>query len=188
MKNLAIISALATIMLGGCLFPSAPAEESSVLMPLKVGNMWIGDRTRTTPSGSTTVRDTLVITGERMIDGETWFVANNGTRYINRSTGLYMQSDQGSCDCFTAKYPSAAGDSIALPDALVLLPGGTEPVTQTVVQRVVTTDTTIQVSAGTFSTYHFRMEVVRPANARLTKPSSRFRACRRRCCRPPPSP
>ena len=68
MNKLAIISVLATMMLGGCLFPSAPAEESSVLMPLKVGNMWIGDRTRSTPSGNVTVRDTLVITEEQILE------------------------------------------------------------------------------------------------------------------------
>ena len=173
-----ILSALAALLVCGCWSPSAPETGSpGVLMPLKVGNMWIGDRTSFGPSGSTTLRDTLVITGERTIKGETWFVGSDGQMYINRNNGLYTWDSAGcDCDCYTAKYPSRSGDSILLPEALVLLPGSTDPVAQIVVERVVTSDTTIQVPAGSYSTYHFRPEIIEPKNARLVTPSARFYA------------
>jgi hypothetical protein len=170
----ALLFVLPVLLLAGCFSPAAP-EDPGVLMPLKVGNRWIGEQTWFSPSGNTTLRDTLEIVAEQMINGEKWFVGSDGKMYINRSTGLYSRDTTG-CDCFDAKYPARAGDSILLPDALVFLPGQSQPVGQIVVQRVVTTDTTIQVPAGRYSTYHFRPEIVEPKNARLVTPSARFYA------------
>jgi hypothetical protein len=169
-----ILSALAALLVSGCWSPSAPESPGSdVIMPLKVGNMWIGEETTFTGSGSTTITDTLVITGEQTINGEKWFVGSNGQMYINRRDGLHIRDTSG-CECNTAMYPSRSGDSIRLPDALVLMLGSPSPVNLIVIERVVTTDTTIQVPAGSYSTYHYRPEIVEPKNARFITPSSRY--------------
>jgi hypothetical protein len=165
---------LLALLVGGCNSMVAP-EDGNVLMPLKVGNMWIGVATSYEGSSATTAIDTILIVEEKVIGGETWFVADNGSRFINRADGLHiMEEEHAACENFTGRYPSRSGDSVILFESLVLLPDSDEPVNAITVNRVVTTDTTITTDAGTFSAYHYRSEVATPANARLITPESRF--------------
>jgi hypothetical protein len=56
----------------------------------------------------------------------------------------------------------------------VLVPDSTEPVTQSVGNEVMATDTSITVPAGTYSCYHYSQQIYSPANARLVFPYERF--------------
>ena len=169
---------LAALLSGGC-NPIA-SEPGDLLMPLKVGNMWIGVETTYAPSGATTIDDTLEIIATKVIDGETWYVASNGRYLTNRSDGLYIRESSanacGGCGCtsFKGKYPARAGDSIITSTATVLLPDSDEPVEMITVDRVVTADTVVQTAAGSFNVHHYRTEVAYPANARFVTPESRF--------------
>ncbi len=152
----------------GCSSSNGPASNMYI-MPLAVGNRWIGNVTVTDSTGAvlSTQLDTLPVYGTKVAGGETWYFqttfpkvlkAKAGTvgltfdtvayAFTNRSDGLYRN------DTFLvdpprriAKYPASVGDTVSFsPESIpimdfILVHGIAEPVT---------------VPAGTFSCYHYQ--------------------------------
>jgi hypothetical protein len=167
---------LTAILIAGC-FDSPTSSTSSVIMPLKVGNQWIGRVTSDSSGTSIVSYDTLTIVQEVVINNETWYKANTGDFYINRANGLLSTpnpNQSGDCACNVIQYPASRGDTILAPEVLVLVPGNPEPVTQKVGREVLATDSTITVPAGSFSCYHYMMKLYSPTNARLVFPNEHF--------------
>lgn len=169
---------IAILLLSGCVeSPTSTSSSSSVLMPLKIGNQWIG-RTASDSAGSTVYTyDTLTIVEEVVKEGETWYKANTGELFMNReNVGLLHAENDSSdgCGCAIAEFPAERGDTMMLPDMSVLLPNQTQPVDQVIGREVLSTDTSITVPAGTYSCYHYEVKVYSPANARLLFPDERY--------------
>jgi hypothetical protein len=167
---------LAAILIAGC-FDSPTSSTPSVIMPLKVGNQWIG-RVTFDSAGTAIVRyDTLTIVQEVSINNEKWYKASTGDFYINRAEGLLSTPTpnlSGDCPCAVIQYPASRGDTLLLPEVQVLVSGNPDPVTQIVGREVLATDSTINVPAGSFSCYHYMMKLYSPANARFVFPDERF--------------
>jgi hypothetical protein len=164
--RLSLLALLLVAVAPGCGLIS-PDGSDDVIMPLTVGNQWVGryhlyDSTGTVDS---TWHDTLTI--ERAVrDGsETLFTGSNGETYVNRADGLWY--GDSACNLQRAKYPAAAGATFSEESVLVLLPGSTAPVEQKTAMLVVRTDTTITVPAGTYRCYHYRPVIIAPSNARF---------------------
>lgn len=156
--------ALLFLSLAGCDLLAPPEEPDHVLMPLAVGNKWIGELTTYRNGDQTTTPDTLEVVAAEMIEGEKWYRTNRGDLFINRENGLEMKNNM--CDGIVSLYPTQAGESIrAGSSGLVLLPDQPEPVTIDIINRTVSVDSTIAVPAGTYSAHLYRLELTNPGTS-----------------------
>jgi hypothetical protein len=119
-------------------------------MPLAVGNRWIYQ----TDTGA---RDTIEIVRAVAVYGEIWYESKDSTRYINRTSGLWVWPRRQTA-AHVALHSPAVGDTVIQGYALVLLPGTTEDRTVPDIKTVVGLDTMITVPAGTFATDTYRSE------------------------------
>jgi hypothetical protein len=123
------------------LTPQSPTP--AVIFPLAVGNYWVRERIVYDTSGvvSGSQIDTVKVLGDSLLQGERWFiVSRDGGRYLvtNRSTGLWIMG--AGSPSMQYEYPGEPGDTF-------VFTVNTSPV------RVVHTDSSITVPAGTFSCY-----------------------------------
>jgi hypothetical protein len=164
--------ALLFLSLAGCDLLAPPEEPDHVLMPLAVGNKWIGERTTYRNGAPVTTPDTLEVVAVEAIDGENWYRTNRGDLFINRANGLEMKTDM--CDAIVSLYPTTAGESVRVGSSmLVLLPDQSEPVSVDIINRTVSVDSTVTVPAGTYSAHHYRLELTNP-NATFIESRSYF--------------
>jgi hypothetical protein len=175
MKQLCFLL-LAALLIGGCV-DQPTSSTSSVIMPLKVGNQWIGRVSADSAGAAFIGYDTITIVQEVIINNERWYKANTGDFYINRADGLLSTPTpnlSGDCPCAIIQYPASRGDTLLLPEVQVLVPDSTDPVTQKIGREVLATDSTISVPAGSFSCYHYMMKLYSPSNAKFVYPDERF--------------
>ena len=118
--------------------------DTSVIIPLKVGNMWIYKTTSWSVranSDSTFYSDTTRVNSQMVINNAVWFLVTTTTgvdtsKRQNRSDGLWgFDSLQG--PELIIKYPANINDTYGE-------------------YTVVTTDTAIDVSAGRFNCYVYK--------------------------------
>ncbi|HWF43260.1 MAG TPA: hypothetical protein VG537_01335 [Candidatus Kapabacteria bacterium] len=131
MKQLFLtVTASFSIVAIGCNDGAGPQPvkiNTSVIMPLAVGNRWIGQITDYDARGEITSQkfDTLNIYKSRVISGETWYYLDHFPRFsisgdtaqyqlINRSDGLYeCDSEHFGQATLIAKYPAMPQDTFS---------------------------------------------------------------------------
>lgn len=160
------------LLLAGCgiLSPEPdPTPSGSVIMPLEVGNQWIAKYTQYDEQGNKTDErfDTLSIVSSYRVYNETMFRASTEEHYVNRGDGLWSGAD---CNRQHAKYPARKDDLYNHESIPVLLPSSDKPIMQTIAVRVLHTDTTVTVPAGTFKTYHYAPVILSPTDAKFITP------------------
>ena len=89
--------------------------DTSVIMPLKVGNTWLYRTVILDTSGNvlSTVHDTVAIVRDTTIGQERWLVNNLGSHYTNRTDGLWGTIQSGSQPIqfvHLAKYPASTNE------------------------------------------------------------------------------
>jgi hypothetical protein len=149
-----ILIPLLAIMAIGCSKSELTAPDANLpIMPLAVGNRWIGrSLTLDTNGNVTTTRyDTLQIRQEFVSDSERWFLTGTiGPSYTNRSDGLwslpYTSGPTASHPFLYAKHPASVGDlfnsdTVSDPFTVPALIGAT---------RVAATGMEMTVPAGTY--------------------------------------
>jgi hypothetical protein len=116
--------------------------DTSVIMPLKVGNSWtyksITIDTLTNDTSSIMIMNT--IQSEKMIGNEKWFVDNLHGIIINRSNGLWSALNEYDTT-FIAKYPAVVGDTFNMHQYYQS------------VWKVISTDSILHTDAGSFKCY-----------------------------------
>jgi hypothetical protein len=154
-RGIKLVALLAGIAAGtaGCSNRLAPNGGKGVIMPLAVGNRWIG-KTRLTTGAE--VFDTLRITRDTTLRREKWYVTSNGALLANHPDGLYIWdlalARRGMGKPRRAlKFPIAVGDAL---DDLGSLTRTTDSAGNAEMVRlvltVVSSDTLIEVEAGRY--------------------------------------
>jgi hypothetical protein len=137
-------------MTAGCTKGSAPAADAAgtPILPLKVGNEWIG----VSPSSSGGQQyDTVRIVGDTTIRGEKWYMTQYGARLANRGDGLYMWSRWDSVPFRLIKFPVTVGDTLEdLGEFQQTYNNSSRPDPFRLVLVVTAIDETVVVPAGTF--------------------------------------
>lgn len=116
--------------------------NTSVIMPLKVGNSWTYKSITidTLTNDTTSVVMINTIQSEKIIGNEKWFVDNLHGLVINRTDGLWSVLNENDTT-FLAKYPAVVGDTFNVHQYYQS------------VMRVISTDSVMQTEAGTFQCY-----------------------------------
>jgi hypothetical protein len=124
--------------------------DTTVIMPLTIGNMWVYEVSGLDTIDNTMkpVRiDTFEVRRDTIIDGERWFVVKDmtppGGRVINREDGFW-QCRRNQEPFLFLKYPASPGDEYSWDVRDI-----------TVENRVIAADTEVTVPAGTFACYRY---------------------------------
>ena len=161
------------------------SSDGRFIMPLAVGNQWIGVETTYAPDGSVTGTrlDTIEIVdlATNTTTDETWYKSNQVENdqvvwYRNSEGGLHrMPTEVGmipDCNCLQLHYPAAQGDTFLLPLAQVLIPdpngGPPQTVTQKIGMYLESTETTVQVPNGEHKCYVYWQRIFTPKDARFS--------------------
>lgn len=162
-------------------------DEGSAIMPLAVGNRWVGIVHEYSTDGvdTNTYYDTIEIT-EKFTDkdGTVWYGSNEidgdslQTIYKADAEGLSRVTRNlikgfDPCECRYLPFPVRTGDTLLLPSAYVLLPdgnGGTRVVEQKIGMYVESADMEVTVPLGTFRTIQYRQRLFTPNNAVFNQP------------------
>jgi len=96
-------------------------QEKSVIMPLKVGNVWYYDVAEYNSNGDEikTYKDSIYIYGTKMIGNEKWYVtrfpmiSDEEIYLANTDVGLYVRCDCEDTSFLYAKYPKETEQYIA---------------------------------------------------------------------------
>ena len=114
--------------------------SSSVLVPLKTGNSWVKVSWHYDSTGAVTSTgiDSLWVSGDTVIDGQTYsvivdgFEDSNGTLYLNpfnhiaRNTASGYEEKYDGLDLWNFDYPFSIRDSTVIsPNETVTVPAGT---------------------------------------------------------------
>src|ERR1035437_2393770 len=122
-RSLLLIFVIPVVLATGCNSGTGPPAMSSQIMPLAVGNEWIGQVTHYNAQGvsDSIWLDTLRVSKSESINGETWYYMNvfwltNDTGhawFVDRADGLYSCDSQHFAQAWRfAKYPAKSGDSV----------------------------------------------------------------------------
>ena len=86
------------------------SRDTSVLLPLAVGNTWIYEQTRFDSLGTVlgVSMDTIRIDRDTIINGETWYHRALGIHYANRDDGVWLNIQATSTIVY--KYPMQVGE------------------------------------------------------------------------------
>lgn len=136
--------------------------SNSVIMPLKVGNTWIGRTTRTDANGTvvSVTYDTLKIVREVRIDSKIWYETNTEELLRNDQQGLHWKLESwDDCNSLRARYPAMPGDTFGTQTVTALLPQGNVVADMVLFTQVVSRDTVISVPLRTIASYHYRRRV-----------------------------
>lgn len=165
------LAVYAMIAIAGCA-ETQPADVDRArlpIMPLAVGNRWIGHNLYFDTLGNSTVItvDTLEIVSSMSVNGDTWFVTNTGVRLISRSDGLWTGSATGP-DLQIALHPSSVGDVFGR--RTVIHDTDTTGKLDTIIQgqMVVAVAYPMDVPNGSFRVTGYRIHQVRPDGVELT--------------------
>ncbi|MDQ1265286.1 MAG: hypothetical protein QG635_436 [Bacteroidota bacterium] len=135
--------------------------QGDYIMPLAVGNMWVGRVQRVDSNGNvlSTSYDTVRVDRDTIINGDQWFISNFGGQIFRNFSnwGLKTKYSYMPDTIYEfLKYPAAIGD-IILRDTTI----GTSRIsgkTDTVVYglEVADDDTTIAVPFGNYECYYYK--------------------------------
>lgn len=142
-----IMTLLSLVLLGsGCSGATEPVGATGVIIPLSVGNKWIGEATDYASGAVFRIRvDTIGVEKDTVIDGERRYLISRQNGYVNRSDGAYAWGlGQGGDPLLQFKYPAQVGDSVVHGDS-----------TLKIVVHVLSTDEFVTVPAGTYSCFHY---------------------------------
>jgi hypothetical protein len=133
------------VLLSSCKKDSAPTEPQSnagEILPLKVGNQWIGRVTDLDSPGHPSHLDTMVVAKDTVIQNEKWFFLTGWSLYVaNRTDGLWALDN--SQTWLLWKFPAVEGESYRrLFDTVT----------------VVSTNAIVSVPAGTYRCYQYHVE------------------------------
>lgn len=120
-----VLAALALVPLAGCEeTPTQPDRTSLPMMPLAVGNTWIGRSYGLDSLGGPTgiERDTLSIVATETIAAETWYRSDDGSLYANRADGLWWRMNSTVPARMMAKHPASVGEVFGRETVRVLYP------------------------------------------------------------------
>jgi len=143
-KFLIVFIGLSLSSILGCTDNSTNSNSSASvqLIPLALNNSWIYKTEFYDSTGAilSSRVDTLRITGDTLINNETWYIFNNSTynRTTNRSDGYYSYYDAPQLEY---KYPAQIGDTILFSNSLK--------------REVISTNTLITISNVSHSAYHY---------------------------------
>jgi hypothetical protein len=163
--NKALLLLLLLLPIIGCGDPVDPDPDNngpsnSVIMPLKLGNTWIGRTTRTDANGTvvSVTYDTLKIVREVRIDSKIWYETNTDELLRNDQQGLHWKLESwDDCNCLRAKYPAMPADTFGTTSANVLV--NNDVAEARLFTQVVSRDTVISVPLRTVASYHYRRRV-----------------------------
>lgn len=183
MKQSLLILALLPLLIG-CTdeLPTVDGRDG-IIMPLAVGNQWVGKLTTYNTTGDPVALrlDTIQIVsfdvaGNPTPDGTKLFTDQDGYQFWYTGEGLWANNTT----CFgmglSAKYPALAPDTFATVRTQALLGTGTAPTDVTSAWQVVSIDTAVTVPAGTFHCYYYRRVAFEPQGGRLQTVASAFYA------------
>lgn len=164
----ASLAILCMCLYSGCGDNLPTGTKGSVIMPLEVGNKWIGTLTVYDYAGNVvdSYSHTIEITDVTIDNGEIWYYAkgwNFNGWYTNRKDGLYPLYAGDSCyKCLMAKYPARSLDTF---NTSYLM--NQDSVIQVRVGKVLSIGEHIEVPAGSFAAYQYT-KVVLPQDVPLT--------------------
>ena len=147
--SLILIIAAAAFM-SSCKQSTEVNADPGVIVPLKIGNMWVEKITTYDSLGNTmsTMIDTQKVINDTTIGNEKWYSYTNylgNTLFTNRPDGYYMRYknayDRSYSITILWKYPAKANESFNVQDA------------STVVKS---TDDNVTVTAGIFNCFQYR--------------------------------
>lgn len=137
-------------------FPNARPSNANEILPLAVGNRWVYDVTVSDSLGEIQFQfvDSNAVDRDTLINGERWYIIMRGNTNLglgaNRMDGYWARnlppwdsltiSDVGPA-YLAAKFPAALGETFLNIDNLIT--------------KVLSTDTTVEVPAGSFSCYKY---------------------------------
>ena len=125
-RSLLLIFAIPVLLAAGCNNGTGPPAQSPQIMPLAIGNEWIGQVTEYNTQGNpdSTRLDTLRILKSEVVNGETWYYMNvfwiygadtNHGWFTNRSDGLYTCDSEHFAQSYRyAKYPATPGEWVVI--------------------------------------------------------------------------
>lgn len=106
---------LSCLLTAGCSEPNpVQAGDGTCIMPLAIGNTWVGRSTTYDSDGNTIkiVYDTLRIVDKVTVGGEEWWITDQDIAYTNRRDGCWMSvGSPGLNPWLAAKYPAATRDT-----------------------------------------------------------------------------
>jgi hypothetical protein len=150
MKHISPALAAVLVTLASCTSTTEP-QAPSVILPLTVGNMWIGRATDYRPDTVRIRLDTIMVEKDTVIDGERRSLFNFQNGYLNRSDGAYFWAlGPDGAPTLLYKYPAAAGDEVRYAFATGQ---GNDSIRASI--RVLSTNEPVTVPAGTFICHHY---------------------------------
>jgi hypothetical protein len=166
LKRLALPFLMVAVALAGCSAPGPlTPEDDTVIMPLAVGNTWVG-RTTTFDSDGRQIDvqyDTLRIVAEITVNNEQWFLTNRDVAYSNRNGGCWMSvSGAGVDPWMVAKYPATTLDTFNV-SVMELIDQNSGAIDSLVMQSVVSsTSLRSVVPGGDFYCYQYKVDLKSP--------------------------
>lgn len=150
-----LFALVALAPLAGCEeTPTQPDRVSLPIMPLAVGNMWIGrSYGLDTLGGAIDIEaDTLSIVSTESIAAETWYRTSDGTLLANRADGLWWRSSSTALATLIAKHPASVGEIFGRETARILYPDTLDHEIDSLVYGhvVIAVGTRLTVTAGTY--------------------------------------
>lgn len=147
------VSLTVAIVACGCSQELSPVLPDQSILPLQVGNHWIGEGTSFRADGSirSQGRDTIRIVRDTIVSGERRFVTSANEGYVRRADGIYLWNVGALPTPISYfKFPASTGDRVVVPFVYL----GSD----TLIVTVVSTDAVVTVPAGTFATYHYLIQ------------------------------
>jgi hypothetical protein len=149
---------LSVALLVGCGLTD-PSPSASVIMPLKVGNMWIEKVSEYDSTGvvTRTYLDTITIVSDEVIGNEHWFRSNEPVVRINHHDGLLVRVD-GFTSWLAIQYPAAVADTFQTQQWQQTFENGAAGIRFNTYMMVTSTDTVITVPAGAYHCYAYELQ------------------------------
>lgn len=149
-KTSLILIIAAAAFMNSCKQSTEVNAESGVIIPLKIGNMWVEKITTYDSLGNTmsTMIDTQKVINDTTIGNENWYSYTNylgSSLFTNRPDGYYARDRNFYDTSYTItilwKYPAKVNESYNVQDANFV---------------VKSTDDNVTVTAGSFNCFQYR--------------------------------
>jgi hypothetical protein len=141
---------LPALLLLSCGTSTAPEPSPPELIPLAVGNKWIGEYRDFDTAGQhfRTRRDSVVVTRDTLVEGEKVYLMNGRLYVANRAEGHSSWSPVDHTWFLQYRYPAVAGDTYFLTGDWVY---GNDTLRTT----VIATDEVVDVGGRRYTCHHY---------------------------------
>lgn len=141
--------------------PTESSGEKGEIMPLAVGNRWIGVTTKFDTNGlvTSTTFDTILVDTMVIEDGEPWYLSNRQIHERNTADGYWVWFKMivgMELKFMTAKYPATVGEMFNLDTVLDASINGDNVDSALQYTTVLSTRRRVTVPAGTYLCYQYR--------------------------------